>query len=1012
MPVEFLTDDEAAYGRYAGVPSREELDRMFFLDDADRALIAKRRGDHTRLGLALQLTTVRFLGSFLPDPLDVPTVVLERLAGQLQIADPSCVKRYTERRTTPFEHREEIKAAYGLREFSEAEAEFAQWARSRAWNTGQGPKTIFADGVQWLRSNAVLLPGVTTLARVVARVRDEATEELYATLAGLPGPHQVISLENLVVVPERARYSDLERWRKGPSKPSGRNLERALNRAAEIGGVGAGALDLDAHVPHRRVVDLARYGMSARAQALRRHGTQRRLAILLATVAYLEARSVDDCLELLDLLMTTELLGKAEDAVDKERARRHPGLARHSARLAAAVEVLFEVSEAAGELSLEEVWESIEAVVPRRQLRESVDAVSDLMPPPGADDDAEMRARLTERIATVTPFLKILPEVITFGSTPEGEAALAAMRSLPRLLDRRTKVTAADIDPALLSGSWKALVMPKDGGIDRSAGVFCVLTAFHRHLRRREIYAEASSRWRDPRAQLLAGEEWDRKKGPALTDLQLPEDPAALLAEQSRALDTALRDVAAQVSAGTIDTRVDDQGRLHVPRLTAIPEPPSLVDLRKRVAAMLPRVDLPEVILEVMAWIPAFTDAFTSVSGGQSRLEDLHVSVAACLTAQALNIGYAPVAKKGVPALEPDRLAHVSRAYLSAETFSLANAPLMDAQAGIPFARALGGGLVAAIDGMRFVVPVPSIYARPNRKYFGPKRGVTWLNMINDQAAGLGGKVVAGTVRDSLHMVDVLFNQDGGQRPDIVVSDTGSYSDLVFGLVSLLGVQYRPALADLPDQKGWRISKTADYGPLNTFARGQIDLAKVRAHWHDILRVVISIYTGEVRAYDVVRMLQRDGHPTALGEAIASYGRIPKTLHICTLATEEPYRRDIKAMRNLQEGRHALAAKIFHGKKGELYQRYHEGMEDQLGALGLILNCVVLWNTRYMNAALDALRSHGYPVLDEDVARLSPFVREHLNVVGKYSFLLPDLGEGGIRQLRDPDAVSDDELPD
>ena len=50
-------------------------------------------------------------------------------------------------------------------------------------------------------------------------------------------------------------------------------------------------------------------------------------------------------------------------------------------------------------------------------------------------------------------------------------------------------------------------------------------------------------------------------------------------------------------------------------------------------------------------------------------------------------------------------------------------------------------------------------------------------------------------------------------------------------------------------------------------------------------------------------------------------------------------------------------------------------------------------------------------MLDEDVARLSPFVREHLNVVGKYSFLLPDLGEGGIRQLRDPDAA-DDELPD
>jgi hypothetical protein len=91
------------------------------------------------------------------------------------------------------------------------------------------------------------------------------------------------------------------------------------------------------------------------------------------------------------------------------------------------------------------------------------------------------------------------------------------------------------------------------------------------------------------------------------------------------------------------------------------------------------------------------------------------------------------VTKPGTAALERARLSHVAQNYLSAETFSAANAPLIDAQAQIDFARQLGGGLVAAIDGMRFVVPVPSIYTGPNRKYFGSKRGLTWLNMINDQ---------------------------------------------------------------------------------------------------------------------------------------------------------------------------------------------------------------------------------------------------------------------------------------
>lgn len=73
------------------------------------------------------------------------------------------------------------------------------------------------------------------------------------------------------------------------------------------------------------------------------------------------------------------------------------------------------------------------------------------------------------------------------------------------------------------------------------------------------------------------------------------------------------------------------------------------------------------------------------------------------------------------------------------------------------------------------------------------------------------------------------------------------------------------------------------------------------------------------------------------------------------------------------------------GKKGELHRGYREAMEDQLGALGLILNTITLWNTVY----LETLRATGYPVSDEDVARLSPYVRKHINFHGHYAFRAP-----------------------
>jgi hypothetical protein len=68
---------------------------------------------------------------------------------------------------------------------------------------------------------------------------------------------------------------------------------------------------------------------------------------------------------------------------------------------------------------------------------------------------------------------------------------------------------------------------------------------------------------------------------------------------------------------------------------------------------------------------------------------------------------------------------------------------------------------------------------------------------------------------------------------------------------------------------------------------------------------------------------------------------------------------------------------------------------------------VVLFNTRYMDAAVTQLRVDGFDVRDEDLARLSPFVRQHVNMLGRYSFQLPDL-PGGLRPLRGPDATDEE----
>jgi TnpA family transposase len=163
----------------------------------------------------------------------------------------------------------------------------------------------------------------------------------------------------------------------------------------------------------------------------------------------------------------------------------------------------------------------------------------------------------------------------------------------------------------------------------------------------------------------------------------------------------------------------------------------------------------------------------------------------------------------------------------------------------------------------------------------------------------------------------------------------------------------------------WRIDRTADYGAFTDAARGRVDLARIERQREDILRIIGSIHTGAVRAYDVIRMLSRDGRPTPLEDANAHYGRIAKSLHILRRPTSPA-----TGARSRRRPTPRRAATQSRGRSptGQLYQRYQDGMEDQIGAFGLVLHAVVLFNTRATAAAVTQLRADGFDVRDEDVA--------------------------------------------
>ncbi|ETR69687.1 MAG: hypothetical protein OMM_03768 [Candidatus Magnetoglobus multicellularis str. Araruama] len=322
MPVEFLTEEQKRqYGRFSDEPTETQLSKFFHLDDADLSLINKCRGEYNRLGFALQLTTVRFLGTFLPDPTEVPPGVIYFIARQLNITDVGCLKKYLHRKVTRYTHSDEIQRFYGYHDFNTSpwKEQLTEILYNRSWISNERPILMFDFATAWLIQHKVLLPGATTLSRLISEVRDKAANQLWQKLSSLPNQEQKAKLEAILQVPEGSRVSRFDNLRKGPYTISGPAFNKAIDRYQELKEFRLQDIDFS-NIPPVRLKNLARHAGVVSMHKIARMPDDKRIATLVAFVKVFEVIALDDALDVLDLLITdiagtAKKLGQKKDCV-------------------------------------------------------------------------------------------------------------------------------------------------------------------------------------------------------------------------------------------------------------------------------------------------------------------------------------------------------------------------------------------------------------------------------------------------------------------------------------------------------------------------------------------------------------------------------------------------------------------------------------------------------------------------------------------------------------------------
>ena len=330
-------------------------------------------------------------------------------------------------------------------------------------------------------------------------------------------------------------------------------------------------------------------------------------------------------------------------------------------------------------------------------------------------------------------------------------------------------------------------------------------------------------------------------------------------------------------------------------------------------------------------------------------------------------------------------LQHVSRWLVRDATLKAANAQIIEHQHRLPFASIWGDGRLSSSDGQRFAAPPGTLIGAYQPRHFGYyDRAVSVYSHLSDRLGVYGTLVISCAPREATYVLTGILDNDTSIDPEMHTTDTHGFTEALWGLCHLLGIDFMPRLKDLADQRLWRIHNCQIPDTLAGLFAGNADAVAITEQWDQLVRIAASLKARTAPAHVVLQRLTASGPSDRVAKALTALGRLVKTRNILRYLHDEPLRLRIQTQLNRGEARHGLARWLFFADQGEFRTSDFEMIMNKASCLSLLSNAVVLWNTLQIERIVTELRAGGTAIRDQDLVHVWPLQRRHITPNGVY----------------------------
>jgi TnpA family transposase len=971
--------DRTAYPRLGTQLTAKELEADYALGDEERLFVRRHaHGDAGRLSLAILLKTRHRLGYFVALS-DVPDQIRRHVAGVLDLSEQTPLVDEVGRPATAHRYRDVIRDRLGSRPFSHGGRQIVIGVVHRAAQTMSDPADLISASVEALIKERIELPAYSTLDRLVGSLRQEIHEELYAGIDAALNESQRSLLDALLEQPAGAQPNTFSRLKQNPGPPTLKHLREWTERLAELDAILDPRPPL-AGIPHTKVRQFAAEAAALETGDLRdvcRPG--RRHTLLLCLLHQTQSETRDQLVEMF---------------IRRLRRTRNKAMER-----------LLEMQ--ANQREIEDTLLGVFGQVLQHAGADSDDRdlgrnVRQLLAERGGVDvlDAQFHAVTAFHNDNYLPLmwpihsihrsaLFRLLDLLRLESSTRDTRLLDALAVVRLHQHSRRDALSVSLDLGFASQRWQTYVRERVNGellLGRRALELCVFMHLAEALQSGDVFVVGSGAYADYRTQLLPWSDCDQRLIEYGTAVGLPGNASEFVAE----LRDQLTRLAAQTDADFPDNgalTIDADGTPHLIRQPPQRLPDGLYAFEEAVRTRMPERHLLDVLKHAQHW-SSFTRHFGPLSGSDTKLDDATKRYLFAVFGFGCNLGVSQTARHAPESINRHSMRRINAQHVNVEKLEAALKDIIHEYARFDLPHLWGRPNIAIADGTHMELRENNLLGEQHIRY-GRYGGIAYHH-ISATYIALFSNFIACGVWEAVYILDGLLQNRSDFDADTVHADTHGQSEPVFGLAYLLGIELLPRMRTWNDAVFYRPDNTVRYRQIDALFSKTVDWVLIETHWQDMMQVVLSIQAGLVLPSMLLRKLGSHNRQNRLYRAFRELGRVVRTRFLLRFVSDGELRQSIRAETTKIESYNDFLDWVGFGgpvlKSGDPVEQL-----KQVKYMDLVANAIMLHNVVDLTEVLSTMVAEGLTVTKALVARLSPYMRDHLRRFGQYALDMDEL---------------------